>query len=360
MGAIWNISHSPNRPSFRVICSVYQQTNPSLDDRTSAHRARLQRDVERALVKMPVLQNLPGRPQSQDFSVSSRIAVSLSPILRFGNQFASTVNNCSTHGYFTGITGCLCQFHGPSHPAFVNKISSITNKQRLSLGIHIIPKEEKNLRSIKKVRLELNRVSFLIMDTTTITTEVVELLCRISRQKLREQDITPLVVFLTALISIMRGVMVCDRTIAAPEEERLQKTLKAFASGDRERVELIQRLVKGISKQQVYFNPTELLTLTAWFSESEKLLLIGSGYEMSAADGYIDLREQMYLQSIANRLGLDSRHIAVIDTLFTKEGTLDLEAFAEVKALLDPGQFESREPVFGKAAKHLLGILARK
>lgn len=359
MRAIWNISDSPNRASFRVICSVYQQTNPSLYDRTRAHRARLQRYVERALVKMPVLQNLPGRPQSQDFSVSSRIAVSLSPILRFGNQFASTVNNCSTHGYFTRITRCLCQFHGPSHPAFVKKISSITNKQRLSFGIHIIPKEQKNLR-IKKVRLELNRVSFLIMDTTTITAEVVELLCRISRQKLREQDITPLVVFLTALISIMRGVMVIDSTIAAQEEERLQKTLKAFASDDRERVELIQRLVKGISKQQVYFNPTELLTLTALFSESEKLLLIGSGYEMSAADGYIDLREQMYLQSIANRLGLDSRHIAVIDTLFTKEGTLDSEAFAEVKALLDPSQFESREPVFGKAAKHLLGILARK
>ena len=359
MRAIWNISHSPDRPSFRVICSVYQQTDPSLDDRTRAHRARLQRYVERALVEMPILQNLPGRPQSQDFSVSSRIAVSLSPILRFRNQFASTVNNYSTHGYFTGITGGLCQFQGPSHPAFVNKISSITNKQRLSFWIHIIPKEQKNLR-IKKVRLELNRVSFLIMDTTTITTEVVELLCRISRQKLREQDITPLVVFLTALISILRGVMVCDRTIAAQEEERLQKTLKAFASGDRERVELIQRLVKGISKQQVYFNPTELLTLTALFSESEKLLLIGSGYEMSAADGYIDLREQMYLQSIANRLGLDSRHIAVIDTLFTKQGTLDPEAFAEVKALIDPSQFESREPVFGKAAKHLLGILARK
>ncbi len=197
------------------------------------------------------------------------------------------------------------------------------------------------------------------MDTTTITAEVVELLCRITRQKLREQDITPLVVFLTALISILRGVMIIDRTIAVEEEER-QKTLKAFASDDRERVELIQRLVKGISKQQVYFNPTELLTLTALFSESEKLLLIGSGYEMSAADGHIDMREQMYLQSIGNRLGIDSRHIAVIDTLFTKEGTLDSEAFAEVKALLDPSQFESREPVFGKAAKHLLGILARK
>ncbi len=198
------------------------------------------------------------------------------------------------------------------------------------------------------------------MDTTTISTEVVELLSRISRQKLREQDITPLVVFLTALISILRGVMIIDRTIAVEEEERLQKTLKAFASGDRERIELIQRLVKGISKQQVYFNPTELLTLTAFFSESEKLLLIGSGYEMSAVDGYIDLREQMYLQSIGNRLGLDSRHIAVVDTLFTKEGELDLEAFGEVQALLAPSEFEERDPVFAKAAKHLLGFLQRK
>ncbi|WP_293133280.1 TerB family tellurite resistance protein [Microcoleus sp. bin38.metabat.b11b12b14.051] len=198
------------------------------------------------------------------------------------------------------------------------------------------------------------------MDTTLISTEVVELLSRISRQKLREQDITPLVVFLTALISILRGVMIIDRTIAVEEEERLQKTLKAFAAGDPDRIELIQRLVKGVSKQQVYFNPTELLTLTAFFSESEKLLLIGSGYEMSAVDGHIDLREQMYLQSIGNRLGLDSRHIAVVDTLFTKEGTLNQEDFAEVKALLDPSEFESRDPVFAKAAKHLLSLLTRK
>ncbi|MBE9185734.1 TerB family tellurite resistance protein [Microcoleus sp. LEGE 07076] len=197
------------------------------------------------------------------------------------------------------------------------------------------------------------------MDTTTISTEVVELLSRISRQKLREQDITPLVVFLTALISILRGVMIIDRTIAQAEEERLQKTLKAFSTGDPHRIELIQRLVKGVSKQQVYFNPTELLTLTAFLSESEKLLLIGSGYEMSAVDGYIDLREQMYLQSIANRLGLDSRHIVVIDTLFTKQGTLDSQAFAEVQALLAPSEFSSNDPVFAKAAKHLLTLLTR-
>ena len=144
------------------------------------------------------------------------------------------------------------------------------------------------------------------MDTTKIATEVVDLLCRISRQRLREQDITPVVVFLTALISILRGVMIIDRTIAVEEEERLQKTLKAFASGDPERIELIQRLVKGVSKQQVYFNPTELLTLTALFSESQKLLLIGSGYEMSAVDGNIDLREQMYLQSIGSPLIINS------------------------------------------------------
>jgi Tellurite resistance protein TerB len=198
------------------------------------------------------------------------------------------------------------------------------------------------------------------MDITLISTEVVELLSRISRQKLREQDITPLVVFLTALISILRGVMIIDRTITVEEEERLQKTLKAFASGDRDRIELIQRIVKGVSKQQVYFNPTELLTLTGLFSDSEKLLLIGFGYEMSAVDGCIDLREQMYLQSIGNRLGIDSRHIAVIDALFTKEGSIDPEAFGEVQFLLSPAEFESRDPVFAKAAKHLLSLLAHK
>jgi hypothetical protein len=198
------------------------------------------------------------------------------------------------------------------------------------------------------------------MDITLISTEVVELLSRISRQKLREQDITPLVVFLTALISILRGVMIIDRTITVQEEERLQKTLKAFASGDRDRIELIQRIVKGVSKQQVYFNPTELLTLTGLFSDSEKLLLIGFGYEMSAVDGYIDLREQMYLQSIGQRLGIDARHIAVIDALFTKEGSIDPEAFGEVQLLLSPTEFESSDPVFAKAAKHLLSLLVHK
>lgn len=198
------------------------------------------------------------------------------------------------------------------------------------------------------------------MDTTLISTEVVDLLSRISRQKLRQEDVTPLVVFLTALISILRGVMIIDRTIATEEEERLQKTLTAFASSDRDRVELIQRIVTGISKQQVYFNPTELLTLTAFFTDSEKLLLICFGYEMSAVDGRIDLREQMYLTAIGQRLGLDSRHIAAIDATFTKEATIEPEAFAEIKELLDPLKFESREPVFAASAKHLLSLLEQQ
>ncbi|MEK0179262.1 MAG: TerB family tellurite resistance protein [Oscillatoriales cyanobacterium] len=195
------------------------------------------------------------------------------------------------------------------------------------------------------------------METTVISAEVIDLLSRISRQKLREADVTGLIVFLAALISILRGVMIIDKTIAMEEEERLQKTLKVFASSDRDRVELIQRIVTGISKQQVYFNPTELLTLTALFSDSEKLLLICFGYEMSAADGRIDLREQMYLTATGQRLGIDPRHIATIDALFTKEGTVDPEAFAEVKELLSPIEFQSREPVFAASAKHLLSLL---
>lgn len=198
------------------------------------------------------------------------------------------------------------------------------------------------------------------METTVISAEVIDLLSRITRQKLSEADVTELIVFLAALISILRGVMIIDKTIALEEEERLQKTLKVFASSDRDRVELIQRIVTGISKQQVYFNPTEMLTLTALFSDSEKLLLICFGYEMSAADGRIDLREQMYLTATGQRLGIDPRHIATIDALFTKQGTVDPEAFAEVKELLSPSEFQSREPVFAASAKHLLSLLDHK
>jgi uncharacterized tellurite resistance protein B-like protein len=203
-------------------------------------------------------------------------------------------------------------------------------------------------------------IYFTIMDTSLVSLEVVELLSRISGQKLRPQDVSPLVVFLTALISILRGVIIIDKTVAVEEEERLQKTLKAFVNADRDRVQLIQRILNGVAKQQVYFNPGELVTLTALFSDSEKLLLIGFGYEMSAADGSFDIREQMYLQSIGHRLGIDSRHIALLDSVFSKEGNIDPTAFAEVQVLLDPSEFEYHNPVFVKAAKHLSSMLQFK
>lgn len=199
-----------------------------------------------------------------------------------------------------------------------------------------------------------------MMDTTLIGAEVIELLSRISGQRLRQEDVTPLVVFLAALISILRGVIIIDRNVAVEEEQRLQKTLKAFVTGDRDRMDLIQRLVKGVARQQVYFNPTELQTLTTLFSESERLLLMGFGYEMSAADGHFDLREQMYLQSIGQRLGIDRRHISVFDTVFTQVGTLDVNALTEIQALLAPNQFDTQNPVFAKAAKHLLSLLSNE
>lgn len=198
------------------------------------------------------------------------------------------------------------------------------------------------------------------MDTSLIGSEVIELLSRISGQRLRPQDVNPLVVYMAALISVLRGVIVIDRKVMAEEEERLQKTLKAFVTADPERIQLIQRLLKGVAKLQVYFNPTELQTLTAIFSDSERLLLIGFGYEMSVADSHLDLREQMYLQSIAHKIGIDTRHSGVFDALFSQEGKLDLEAYEELKALLDPAEFESLGPVFTKAAKHLLSLLERR
>lgn len=60
-------------------------------------------------------------------------------------------------------------------------------------------------------------------------------------------------------------------------------------------------MISGVQQHQVYNKFKELLTLTAPLSEPERLLLIGFGYEMSAADGDIDSREKKYLEAVAKQ-----------------------------------------------------------
>jgi len=198
------------------------------------------------------------------------------------------------------------------------------------------------------------------MDTALVSSETVDLLSRITGQKLRQQDLTPPVIFLAALITVLLGVMLMDGTITDEEKQRWQQTLNRFIPGQGNVRQLTQLMSKGVRQNQVYKKLNELLTLTAPLSESERLLLIGFGYEMSAADGDMDAREKKYLQAIANRLGINPQYLAVLEAGFTHQGTVEPAALNEVQSLLDPARFHELDTMFVKAASDMLAALPSK
>jgi uncharacterized tellurite resistance protein B-like protein len=198
------------------------------------------------------------------------------------------------------------------------------------------------------------------MDTALVGSETVELLSHITGQKLSQRDLTPPVIFLTALVTVLLGVMLVDGTVTDEEKQRWQKTINRFIPPAGNARQLTQLLSKGIRQNQVYKKLNELQTLAAPFSESERLLLIGFGYEMSAADGDMDTREKKYLEVIANRLGINSQYLAVLEAGFTHQGTVELASLDEVQSLLDPARFHELDTVFVKAASDMLTALPAK
>jgi uncharacterized tellurite resistance protein B-like protein/GTPase SAR1 family protein len=198
------------------------------------------------------------------------------------------------------------------------------------------------------------------MNTTLVGSEAVDLLSRITGQKLSQRDLTPPVLFMTDLVIVLLGVMLVDGTVTDEEKQRWQKTINRFIPPQGNGRQLTQLLSKGIRQNQVYKKLNELQTLTAPLSESERLLLIGFGYEMSAADGDMDAREKKYLEAIANRLGINPRHLAVLEAGFTHQGTVETAALDEVQFLLAPARFQELDTIFVKAASDMLAALPAK
>lgn len=198
------------------------------------------------------------------------------------------------------------------------------------------------------------------MDTSLISLQTVELVSLLTGQKLRKEDITPPLLFLAALITVLLGVMYADDTVSAEETQRLRTTFTELIPANSSLRPLVMPMVKGVRDRQVYNKVTVLLALTACFSEEEKLLLISFGYQMSAADGTIEERAKQYLQNIANRLGIDGRFLTVLEASFSRQAISDTAALAEVHRSLDPAQFQSLDSMFVRAASHIIEHLPAK
>ncbi|MBE9121738.1 dynamin family protein [Tychonema sp. LEGE 07199] len=198
------------------------------------------------------------------------------------------------------------------------------------------------------------------MDTSLISPQTFELVSLLTGQKLRKEDITPPLLFLAALVTVLLGVIHADGTVSAEEKQRLRTTFTELIPANNSLGQFVRPMVKSVQDRQVYNKVTALLALTACFSEEEKLLLISFGYQMSAADGTIEERAKQYLTIVANRLGIAGRYLTVLEASFSDRAIGDTAALAEVHSLLDPARFQSLDSLFVRAASHIIEHLPAK
>lgn len=197
------------------------------------------------------------------------------------------------------------------------------------------------------------------MNTALIDSETVELLSRLTGQKLSSRDITPPVIFMAALVTVLLGVMYADGTVTDEEKQRFQKTIERFIPQEGNVRQLAVLLGKQIEQHQLYKKPSQLVRLIAPLSTSERLLLISFGYEMSAADGEMEKSEKRYLEIYGDRLSINPRHLAVLEAVFSGQGIVDTE-LNEVRSLLAPSRFHELDTIFVNAANNILKAFPSK
>lgn len=198
------------------------------------------------------------------------------------------------------------------------------------------------------------------MDTSLVNPQIVDLLSRITGQKLTQRQLTPPVIFLANLVTILLGIIFVDGIVAESEKQRLLKALYRFSTPESGVRQLTHLMIKGVKENQLYKKLNDLLTVSIPLSDSEKLLLIAFGYEMSAADGEMDFREKQYLEIVAKQLGIDKKYLEVLEAGFTNQNIVDSIALDEVQFLLDPSQFHNLDLMFVKAASDMLATLPAK
>ncbi|MEM1172999.1 MAG: dynamin family protein [Cyanobacteria bacterium P01_H01_bin.35] len=195
------------------------------------------------------------------------------------------------------------------------------------------------------------------MDIAKISTESVELLSLITGKNLTKKDITPPVLFLANLVTILIGVIYADGKVVEEEKARLKITIHKFIPPKGNVLELTKLMIHGVSKQQLYKKLETILTLIPPLSTPEKLLLISFGYEMSAADGDMDVREKKYLEVVGKKLGVRSQNLQLLEAGFIDQDNLDQKSIDEVKYLLNPARFHQLDNIFVKAASEMLNSL---
>lgn len=204
----------------------------------------------------------------------------------------------------------------------------------------------------------INPRNFNHLGLRFISMEAVDLLSRLTDKKINKSDIKPIVIFLSALLTITWGVMVADGMQQEEEQQLLARTIKRLIpKGSNDVRELMELLLDKIPQSSIYQNSQEWLKLTASLSEAEKLLMMSFCYEMSAADGTISSEERKYLQEIADILEIQPRYSSVLESGFGGDGIDDDAAFEELKRFINPDKFQEIDEICVDAARYIIDTL---
>lgn len=198
------------------------------------------------------------------------------------------------------------------------------------------------------------------MNASLVNEEIINLLSRITGQKLSQRDLTPPVIFLASLVTVLLGVIFADGTVAESEKQRLLTVLYRFSLPESDTRKLTHLMIKGVKENQLYKKSSDLITLVTPLTESQRLLLISLGYEMSNSDGDIEPREKKYLEIVAQRFGIKAEYLAVLEAAFMHPENVEHTAVDEVLFLLNPVQFQELDTIFVKAARDIVALLPAK
>lgn len=198
--------------------------------------------------------------------------------------------------------------------------------------------------------------------TRQMSSEVRDLLSQILGQDVDSSSVSPMGIFMINLVQLLIGIAVADGQVTVDEKQHLKNILRRMHLLEGELENLTKLVVRGVKEHKTFRNLRNFLSLAEPLTKSQRLLLIGLGYEMSAIDGSIDPQEVNYLEKIATALEIEPSYLRIFEASFAQqENSEDLEAtvLEEILYLLDPARFHDLDIVFTEAASNLVELLPK-
>lgn len=197
------------------------------------------------------------------------------------------------------------------------------------------------------------------LSTVGITSS--EILTQITGRAVQTDQLTPRLLFLSGMATVLVGTIYADGQLADQEKHYLQKVLKHFVTSDSSFSQMISLMVRGIRKNRTYANQSALTCLTQTLSESERLLILGLGCRLALADGEVEQRELAYLRQAAIALNISDNYvIALLTNPATDTPDVAASVFDELHCLLDPQRFQNIDPTIVNAASFIRSKLPQQ